>query len=1164
MSISASLFPSTVVRLGLIVALLLALLGTASPRVLAAGEFTDANAGLPNVSGHPLRWADYDDDGDLDVLLATQVGDENNVYRNIARIYENEHSVFTERQPNLPGLLGGEAAWGDYDNDGDLDLLFTGYDGGAQTRLFRHDATGFTLVNTDFPGLESGWAAWGDYDNDGDLDLVLSGYRYGSTITEVYRNDDGVFNESRAGLTPLVGPVAWGDYDNDGDLDLLSAGTAGNTGVNYTTTLYRNDQGALHASDTVLPGIGRGLVNWGDYDADGKLDVLLAGPSIYGPITRLYRNTTNGFVLTNAGLPGLDEFSTVAPGDFDADGDLDLVVMGRTDGSPCFMRLYRNNAAVFSSTDMVPTEPCYGDLAAGDYDGDNDLDLVVSGFTEGSGRETKVYRNNILSLNTPPTAPTGLAATTTLTTTTLRWNAATDLQTPAATLSYNLRVGTTPGGEDIVAPMVAANGQRQIVQMGNTNLRRSWTIRGLEAGRTYYWSVQALDAAFVASPFALEGNFTTNTHPQLSTNTGLTVDEEGTATISNTHLLVTDSQQESEQLQFTVVTPPQRGSVRKDGNALAANETFSQAEIDNGQLVYQHAGGGVASDRFTFTVSDGSGGQVGTTPFTITVRAVNRTPRISTIGSQTTFEATSTQPITFTISDTETAVGNLLVTGHSSDQALVPDANIALSGTGAQRTVVLTPAPAIRGTATITLTVSDGDKSSSSSFPLTVTPAVSLAIAGNAPRTATAGTLLTQTFVITNTGPSTASQIQLTDSLPSDMSLVAAVITGGTCGSSTPLTCAVETLAVGTPITATFTVKLGAGVRGPLINTALLVAHETDRDTRNNTATTTTIVSGTADLAVEMTDGVDPVTVGNLLRYTITLRNTGPSTALNTMLNDTLPPTVTFVSASPGCNEEGGIVTCSIGALPANSSKVLSILVAPTSPGSITNRVTVATSDYDAHLDDNTATETTTVNTLAACTLSVEAGAVYTGSRAVQVVMGVPGATQMQLSNDGGFTGATWQSYQPNATWQLSDPGLRIATLVVYARFRDGAGNLLCGGANLSDDIVYDPLAPTVEADVVDEGTHSTAQPQGSALQLTATDQPGGSGVSAMQISTNSNFADAEWQAFNATPGIDVQLGQPIYVRVRDGVGNLSSTAQVTVSAPEEQVFRIYLPLVLR
>ncbi len=98
----------------------------------------------------------------------------------------------------------------------------------------------------------------------------------------------------------------------------------------------------------------------------------------------------------------------------------------------------------------------------------------------------------------------------------------------------------------------------------------------------------------------------------------------------------------------------------------------------------------------------------------------NQPPTVSSIANQTTSEDTPTSPIAFTVSDAETASGNLAVSATSSNPTLVPNANIALGGSGSSRTLTITPAANQSGTATITVSVSDGMQTASTSFALTV------------------------------------------------------------------------------------------------------------------------------------------------------------------------------------------------------------------------------------------------------------------------------------------------------------------------------------------------------------------------------------------------------------------------------------------------------------
>jgi VCBS repeat-containing protein len=149
------------------------------------------------------------------------------------------------------------------------------------------------------------------------------------------------------------------------------------------------------------------------------------------------------------------------------------------------------------------------------------------------------------------------------------------------------------------------------------------------------------------------------------------------------------------------------GSITLGGSG--ANRTISLSPAANAN--------GAAT--ITVSVSDGTTTTIRT--FNVTVTAVNDAPTISSIGNQTINEDASLGPVAFSIGDIETAAGSLIVTASSSNTALVPTGNIVLDGTGANRTIALTPVAEANGTTTITITVSDGSRSATRTFTVTVT-----------------------------------------------------------------------------------------------------------------------------------------------------------------------------------------------------------------------------------------------------------------------------------------------------------------------------------------------------------------------------------------------------------------------------------------------------------
>src|SRR5204863_6752212 len=139
------------------------------------------------------------------------------------------------------------------------------------------------------------------------------------------------------------------------------------------------------------------------------------------------------------------------------------------------------------------------------------------------------------------------------------------------------------------------------------------------------------------------------------------------------------------------------------------------------------------------TVSDGR--LIKRAALQLRMNGTNTAPTISNIPAQVTNEDTPSSTIGFTVGDAETPAANLTVSGSSSVQTLVPNANIVFGGTDANRTVTLTPAANQFGTATITVTVSDGQLSTSTGFQLTVNSVNDApTITGIGNQTTTAGT----------------------------------------------------------------------------------------------------------------------------------------------------------------------------------------------------------------------------------------------------------------------------------------------------------------------------------------------------------------------------------------------------------------------------------------
>lgn len=375
----------------LLAILLLMPLGIAGTTAAGAVTFTPMTIDLDAQEGGDSRSfniIDYDGDGLLDIFISNgpQAGQVDFLYRNLGLAT----FVPITGDPLVSVAQSSDGAtWADFDNDGDLDV-FTATWWGQNNLLFTNDGDGtFTQVTTGpivTVATFSEAGSWADYDQDGHLDLFVCNSA-GSLKNPLYRNNgDGTFTGVTTG--PLVNDLAksrvgvWADYDNDGDPDVFVANEA-----NQANGLYQNQgdgtfvrilTGAIFTDGGDSYG-----ASWGDIDNDEDFDLFVANNG--NEDNFLYSNNGDGTftkittdpVVTDGGWSVGSSF-----GDVDNDGDLDLFVANAFGPNNIVNFLYLNNgdgtfAKVTTGSVVTNTGWAYG-CAMGDVDADGDLDIGVA------------------------------------------------------------------------------------------------------------------------------------------------------------------------------------------------------------------------------------------------------------------------------------------------------------------------------------------------------------------------------------------------------------------------------------------------------------------------------------------------------------------------------------------------------------------------------------------------------------------------------------------------------------------------------------------------------------------------------------------------------------------------------------------------------------------
>ena len=224
----------------------------------------------------------------------------------------------------------------------------------------------------------------------------------------------------------------------------------------------------------------------------------------------------------------------------------------------------------------------------------------------------------------------------------------------------------------------------------------------------------------------------------------------------------------------------------------------------------------------------------------------------------------------------------------------------------------------------------------------------------------------------TNLGPSDAQAVTVTDSLPPELTYVAALPSKGTCTEAgETISCDLGTLPAGAEATVTIDVRVHASTTGTVTNTGRVTSTTTDPVPGNNTATIHTPVAPSADVAIVKTGAPNPVTAGNTLTYTLEVANLGPSDAQDVMVSDPLPAQVIYTSSSSTvgtCTQALETVTCDLGTLAAGGTDTIHIVTTTasgTTEGSFTNTATVSSSTHDPHLHNNTSSFTSNESTSA-------------------------------------------------------------------------------------------------------------------------------------------------------------------------------------------------------
>ncbi len=868
---------------------------------------------------------------------------------------------FSQHSIAPTGVYRGSVAWGDYDNDGDLDILLAGLNSSFTrvTEVWRNNGGGsFSLHSTAPTGVQYSSVAWGDYDNDGDLDILLAGDSGSGRVTEVWRNNGGgSFSlHSTAPTGVWFSSVAWGDYDNDGDLDILLAGF--NSAFIRVTEVWGNDGGGNFSLHSTAPtGVSSSSVAWGDYDNDSDLDILLAGYSSGGYVTEVWGNNGGGSFSLHSTAPTGVYDSSVAWGDYDNDGNLDILLAGYSSAGYETEVWGNDGGGSFSQHSTAPTGVSSSSVAWGDYDNDGDLDILLAGDS-GSGYVTEVWGNDdclsdlsISKVVTPSPAQAGQTITYTLsfsntgtgtasgvvitdavpvsvTHSSLNFSSSGATITPTGSISYVWNVEDLSPGQGgiititgILSDPLAAGTFTNTATIATTSVDSDMNSNTAEAVLLVPPPVLSIDKSAQAEP-----NTSAALYHGLITYT-VTITNSGNGDAVGA--LFTDTLPGAKIDFAHFISPPTPGSAAENSDIITWSGTVTANSVITFSYVVTHVGNYGETFNNTAQFLHPTTSQSGTVSTAVTIASgpdvvidktlsqANAAPgetvtyilRFSNTGGSPAVGVVITDavPVSVTHSSLSSSSSGATITPTGSISYVwnVEDLSPGEWGIITITGVLSDPLAAGRFTNTTTIATTSVDSdtnNNTNSAGVTVVVEPALVIGKSTQAVPSAGAalyhgLITYTVTITNSGNGDAAGALFTDTLPGakvDFAHFISPPTPGNAAENSDIIIWSGTVTANSVITFSYVVTHVGNYGETFTNTAQFLHPTTSQS--GTVSTAVTIVSG-PDLSitkrVELTN--DPAQRGDPITYTIVVVNNGGMDATNTRITDTLP---TYVNGS--------------------------------------------------------------------------------------------------------------------------------------------------------------------------------------------------------------------------------------------------------------------------
>lgn len=496
------------------------------PIGMMAQNFTEIQSNTANFYYPAADYADIDGDGIQDIVMNGAIdsdgdGSVDTTYNEVYKGNGTDFTVYANLGVNANHL--GDIKFIDFDNDGLADIISTGLSYldivNYKHYRFRNTGSGF-VKEEEAAGKIYGSMEVFDFNHDGKQDYAINGTQYVDGIGFV--NNLDYYQNSGTGFQKFPGWLEGTqnssfkviDLNNDHLLDLIILGYDGNSNAVFKT--YLNVAGTLTLSQTLNP-LANGKMDFADFNADGYQDIVVSAQddNYAGYLAVLMNDGTGQLVPQQIVVPEMSETS-VSTGDLNNDGYYDFIVSGNDDNNDGVVKTFIFNPSAGNFTENTITGlhnlggPGFVHLL--DYNNDHHLDVLLSGFDWADSDMpslTKIFKNASLEANQKPSPPTNLNVSKNNNRFDFSWNGASDDKTPVSALRYEIKVGSTPGAQDLAKYVVTTPSWYLDLDPSIQNVY--WSVRSIDASKTY--SDPSVQNVLAAQDVNLEKEFSVYPNP---------------------------------------------------------------------------------------------------------------------------------------------------------------------------------------------------------------------------------------------------------------------------------------------------------------------------------------------------------------------------------------------------------------------------------------------------------------------------------------------------------------------------------------------------------------------------------------------------------------------------------------------------------------------------